>query len=237
MQIGFRHCNGRVKELKGDSGIAGGVNDESQYQADYEEEVDGVSDVEMEDTTEYNEPFIIDTEFPPDNMILVDDLNPVKSKTPVKYNTIDEPSDVEKHGRNKVSILEKLNAHKLKLPPSVRKSTNLMNGMDECESPSRPLLNPSDPSKPSSAEDSEANIHFESLVKSHRQHLRDCTDSGKNESKLLVNFTMKRCTSDRVNVTADIYLNELDEFMDRKLAGILDIKKKIGDLRAFNKQI
>lgn len=76
-------------------------------------------------------------------------------------------------------------------------------------------------------------VLLEELVKLHRQHLRDCTDSGKSESKLLVNFTMKRSTADRVNVSSDAYLDQLEAFMENKFAGIDDIKRRIQILRSI----
>jgi hypothetical protein len=68
---------------------------------------------------------------------------------------------------------------------------------------------------------------LEDLIKLHRQHLRDATESGKSESKLLVNFTMKRNTRNGMHITPDDYLRELDEYMARKMASIEDIRAKI----------
>jgi hypothetical protein len=127
-----------------------------------------------------------------------------------------EDKDLSITGKSKTSILEKLN-NKVLVQKISSKSTIDDTSRTETSTP---------------PEDFDVNALIDALIKLHRQHLRDATDSGKNESKLLVNFTMKRSTSDRVNVTSEVYLQELEDFMDHKLSSIKEIKARIDQIRS-----
>ncbi|KAJ3089320.1 Kinesin-like protein kif24 [Quaeritorhiza haematococci] len=74
------------------------------------------------------------------------------------------------------------------------------------------------------------------LVRAHRQHIREMTELGKTESKLLVNFTMKgggggNAKSDR-SVSFETYVKELDMLMERKLRALLAVRSQIKDILA-----
>lgn len=191
----------------------------------------------MEDATamEYNEASLLDSEFPPENMHLVEDLKTGASLEEMNT-SLDLDKPLGKSAASKVSILEKLNnktQSTIQIGNAVGKSRKSITTSIPIEIDQNETLIIK--SAVDIGGENDSNLQFEELVKLHRQHLRDSTDSGKNESKLLVNFTMKRSTSDRVNVTTDVYLKELDSFMDRKLAGIQEIKRKISEIRSFLK--
>jgi hypothetical protein len=74
-------------------------------------------------------------------------------------------------------------------------------------------------------------VFMEEIIRLHRNHIRDCTDSGKLESKLLVNLTMKmgKNTSDpaAMSLSFENYCRELDEMLKEKMDGIMQIRSKI----------
>ncbi|KAJ3271941.1 Kinesin-like protein kif24 [Terramyces sp. JEL0728] len=72
---------------------------------------------------------------------------------------------------------------------------------------------------------------IDDLIKLHRNHIRESTEHGKQETKLLVNLTMKmgKNSSDRNNmyISFDNYVRELDEIMRVKMEGLIEIRQKI----------
>ncbi|KAJ3318539.1 Kinesin-like protein kif24 [Boothiomyces sp. JEL0866] len=72
---------------------------------------------------------------------------------------------------------------------------------------------------------------IDDLIKLHRNHIRESTEFGKQETKLLVNLTMKmgKNSSDRNNmyISFDNYVRELDEIMRVKMEGLIEIRQKI----------
>ncbi|KAJ3373506.1 Kinesin-like protein kif24 [Kappamyces sp. JEL0680] len=72
---------------------------------------------------------------------------------------------------------------------------------------------------------------MEDLIKLHRSHIKDSTDSGKQESKLLVNLTMKmgKTSGDRsaMHLTFDNYVRELDDIIRQKMVGLAELQSKI----------
>ncbi len=75
----------------------------------------------------------------------------------------------------------------------------------------------------------------EDLVQRHRHHLREMTDIGKVESKLLVNFTGKLNKASNAAFSAEelsfeTFIKELDSVVERKL-------KAVNDLRAYLKKL
>lgn len=85
---------------------------------------------------------------------------------------------------------------------------------------------------------------MDDLIKQHRQHIRDFTEFGKIESKLLVNFTMSMGSltgshSSSNNASGEEngkdksfenYVKELDALMDKKLKSVLEMKEKIQNM-------
>ncbi|KAL5032616.1 hypothetical protein BDEG_20706 [Batrachochytrium dendrobatidis JEL423] len=72
----------------------------------------------------------------------------------------------------------------------------------------------------------------EELIRMHRQHIRDNTESGKIESKLLVNLTMKpgaKHTNEHgINdVSFDSYVAELDSILAKKMNRIAEMRAKM----------
>ena len=75
----------------------------------------------------------------------------------------------------------------------------------------------------------------EDLVQRHRQHLREMTDIGKVESKLLVNFSGRLNKASNAAYSAEdlsfeSYVKELDTILERK-------QKAVSDLRAYLKKL
>jgi hypothetical protein len=70
---------------------------------------------------------------------------------------------------------------------------------------------------------------MEDLIKLHRSHIRDSTESGKQESKLLVNLTMKmgKSSAPVTQLTFDTYVRELDEIVKQKMGSLLELQAKI----------
>jgi hypothetical protein len=72
---------------------------------------------------------------------------------------------------------------------------------------------------------------MDELIKSHRAHIRESTESGKQESKLLVNLTMKmgKNHGDRSTMimTFDNYVRELDDIVKKKLDSLIELQAKI----------
>lgn len=72
---------------------------------------------------------------------------------------------------------------------------------------------------------------MDELIKMHRSHIRESTESGKNESKLLVNLTMKmgKSSGDRsaMIMTFDNYVRELDEVVKQKMDSLVELQAKI----------
>lgn len=204
----YFYFNERVKELKGDSGIEHDEQEPETYTAEFE---DDISDHEVE------EPFLIDSEFPPDTMSLIDDMKLISPG----------PVDDREKG-SKISILEKLNVKKSISKESIKVECLSKESLKDIES-----IDDLKGMAGAEAISDEAEIvqYMDDLIKLHRQHLRMTTDSGKNESKLLVNFTMKRTTSDRVNVTAADYVKQVEHYIDLKLENLNEIKRKIQQIR------
>ncbi|KAH6580139.1 hypothetical protein BASA61_009830 [Batrachochytrium salamandrivorans] len=77
---------------------------------------------------------------------------------------------------------------------------------------------------------------IEDLIRMHRQHIRDNTESGKIESKLLVNLTMKPgnknvgehgSSGGGHGVSFDNYVRTLDEILANKMNGIAEMRAKM----------
>jgi hypothetical protein len=72
---------------------------------------------------------------------------------------------------------------------------------------------------------------LEDITKMHRSHIRDCSESGKIESKMLVNVTMKMGKNSieptDFAFSVDGYLRELDEILNNKIKSAIEIRRKI----------
>lgn len=172
-------------------------------------------------------------EFPPDNFHLVED---VKAGEDSVRATPEAPRPVR---MMKTSILEKLNVRNKDSPMKTPSSSSLestnklplsdLKGMaGSFDSPKVSVSSREEPEE--SFEDRSAML--DELIKLHRQHLRDNTESGKSESKLLVNFTMKRHGSGRdgSHMSPEHYVRELDLHLSRKMDNIAELRDKISRL-------
>lgn len=72
---------------------------------------------------------------------------------------------------------------------------------------------------------------MDDLIKLHRAHIRESTESGKQESKLLVNLTMKmgKNGGDRsaMHMTFDNYVRELSDIVKQKMDNLVELQSKI----------
>lgn len=196
----------RVKELKGST----------TYDEDDEDYATG-PDVEFEDEDmkdEEEDGLLIDDEFPPEAF--------------TSDHQMDDDSDTPLHATPKStisarsSLLSQVNKRPLlpRLNPDSRSSmSNSTESLDL-----KGLSTPSVPKHENLMDD---------LIKLHRTHIRESTDSGKQESKLLVNLTMKlgRTGGDRsaMQITFDTYVRELDEIIRNKMQTLEDLRLIINE--------
>jgi hypothetical protein len=186
----------RVKELKGDT------NDEHE-----EDDFDATQD-EIEYEDENN--MLLDEEFPPE--IYTNSVTEDIQMTPVK---------------NKASILSQINKRQTpsRLAPFHESKDFEMNKSES----TLDFI-------PSSKDDVDVGFKgmatalqktdvIEDITKLHRMHIRDCSDSGKQESKLLVNVTMKLGKGG--DLDKDGYLKELDELLRAKIESAEEIRAMI----------
>ncbi|TPX44507.1 hypothetical protein SeLEV6574_g04463 [Synchytrium endobioticum] len=90
-----------------------------------------------------------------------------------------------------------------------------------------------------------APVDFEGLIRLHRQHIREFTELGKLESRLLVNATMKmgrpaeplsyssNTSSGSITMPSESYMKELDSLLDRKLDAIVSLQNSIRALSSL----
>ncbi len=201
----------RVKELKGDSNIE---NDGYEYSGENVE-----NNSEIDDQEPFEDSDLLDQEFPPENMQLVEQI-----KSPEQIEEIQV--------KQKTSILDKLNQT---IRGSSKKAELYSNNEDHLKTPTSKGLEPRGMTMSIDQPDEPVDVMLllDELVKLHRQHIRENTESGKLESKLLVNLTMKmgrNVTDKNANVTFDSYVRELNEIMERKAQGLDEIRQKIGQI-------
>ena len=105
-----------------------------------------------------------------------------------------------------------------------------------------------------------SSVVMDNLIRSHREHLRDFTEFGKSESKLLVNFSMslsggisKKDIQPRLEsglsdlmhwkddyqreISFETYLSGLQDLMDEKLKCVLGMKEKIQEIVTSSQRI
>ncbi|KAI8901576.1 P-loop containing nucleoside triphosphate hydrolase protein [Globomyces pollinis-pini] len=202
----------RVKELKGattyddDDDFDNVTGEEDMVDDDYTGDVD--HDMDGED-------FMIDEEFPPDAFIGEQVGEP-------------ESPDVSQKSRQFPPIVQ------ASRPPLLTKRSS---GLLQTEVSSSSIATSADSYEPKGmvANASQQSITQEGmmdeLIRLHRNHIRECTESGKLESKLLVNLTMKmgKNSSDRnsMDITFDNYVRELDGIMRQKINSLQEIRDKI----------
>jgi hypothetical protein len=153
-----------------------------------------------------DEDLLLDEEFPPEAF-------PVPQE-----DFTNEDSISQSPAKSKASILSQLNKRSLPSRGQVesRGSNETMDlkGMATALTQSQELL-------------------MEEVIKLHRNHIRECAETGKLESKLLVNLTMKmgKNTSDPAAMTMsfDSYCRELDESLREKMNSIMELRAKIRD--------
>lgn len=205
MLIGDIQSYSRVKELKGDTNISLEENAGVDYEPDYD-----TSDVEADVPNDYDETsLLIDQEAPPDNMNFEEDIKSPAVSAPVIAKL------AKPQGRNppRSSITSFVPGDNIEIRASLNSMVSAADTVVE--------------------KTGDVDLMMDELIKLHRQHLRDSTESGKSESKLLVNFTMKRSTTDRVNVTNEKYINELDDYLRSKMESISLIRAKIALIKKY----
>lgn len=199
----------RVKELKGatnyeeDDGEAGDLADETGIEADEEDENMKESEEEL---------LLLDEEFPPENFgsdhHMDEDSDHAEAVPPKASQT------------TRTSLLSQVNKRPL-LPRSDSDGSSAVNSNDSLELKGMATaINPR-----------QEDASIQALIKLHRDHIRDCSDSGKLESRLLVNLNMKlaKTGGDRnaIHLAFDNYIRELDAITHQKMQKLEEFRSKI----------
>ncbi|KAJ3305123.1 Kinesin-like protein kif24 [Kappamyces sp. JEL0829] len=196
----------RVKELKG----ATSYDDDDDFANDAGLDYD---DEEMKDD---DDGLLIDDEFPPEafqsDHHMDDDSDGLESH-PIPHTKLTSSARSSLVSQsNKRPLLPRLSADS--------HSSSLANSSESLDL--RGMATAINPRSDSFMED---------LIKLHRSHIKDSTDSGKQESKLLVNLTMKmgKTSGDRsaMHLTFDNYVRELDDIIRQKMVGLAELQSKI----------
>jgi hypothetical protein len=195
-----------VKELKG---AATYEDDDDFPPEDHGLDVDDDDD----DMKDDDDGLMLDDEFPPEAFQSDHQMDEDSDNAELQ-----PPSSVSKSNRS--SLLSQVNKRPL-LPRLTPDSNHSMaNSNDSLDLKGMATaLNPRSES------------FMDELIKLHRSHIRDSTESGKQESKLLVNLTMKlgKTSSDRsaMQLTFDNYVRELDEIVRNKMQNLAELQAKI----------
>jgi hypothetical protein len=196
----------RVKELKGAS-----ANYDDGEVEDLVEDTGIEGDEEDENMKESEEELLLDEEFPPETF--------------VSDHHMDEDSDVAETlpPKNILSARPSLlsQARKKPLLPRSDSESSGVNPNDSLDL--KGMATAIDPRQEDSS--------IQSLIKLHRDHIRECSDSGKLESRLLVNLNMKlaKTGGDRnaIHLAFDNYTRELDGIIQQKMQKLEEFRSKI----------
>lgn len=200
-QVKFNDHQYSVKELKG----------ATTYDDD-DDNFDGPVDGDYEeDYMKDDDDLLIDEEFPvTSDHHMDDDSDPAENNVSTSYPKSARSSLLSQI--NKTPLLPRLSADS---NPSLANNSNEsldLKGMATA-------INPRSES------------FMDDLIKLHRAHIRESTESGKQESKLLVNLTMKmgKNGGDRsaMHMTFDNYVRELSDIVKQKMDNLVELQSKI----------
>jgi len=106
--------------------------------------------------------------------------------------------------------------------------------------PKTPSSRPASPSKAPAVDAVDAHVEYrDELIKLHRQSIKENNDFAKQESKILVNLTMKLGKqllenpqgANLVDEAFDKYLDELDGILERKMSVMMQLKHYVSKLK------
>ncbi|KAJ3027392.1 UNVERIFIED_CONTAM: Kinesin-like protein kif24 [Siphonaria sp. JEL0065] len=213
----------RVKELKGDV----------QYQDEDEqnqEPLDGLYDEPDDSGGEDSDPLLIDSEFPPENLLDSDDGRNIYDSDADDNSPDDSSSNLAARNQKKTNVLSQLNNNRTVGAAAIATKTAPANFVSKLQ----PMRKPSDGSNSnigSSPSITDSNVSggtppgFDELVNIHRQHLRLFAELSKTESKLIVSYSMK--IKPDPSVSHEMYLRELEGIMAQKEQSIKDLQRQI----------
>ncbi|KAJ3026348.1 UNVERIFIED_CONTAM: Kinesin-like protein kif24 [Siphonaria sp. JEL0065] len=213
----------RVKELKGDV----------QYQDEDElnqEPLDGLYDEPDDSGGEDSDPLLIDSEFPPENLLDSDDGKNIYDSDAAENSPDDS---FAARNQKKLSVLSQVNNRTAVATSGIAAAT-AKTAPANFVSKLQPMRKPSDGSNshigtsPSITDNNTTGgipPGFDELVNIHRQHLRLFAELSKTESKLIVNYSMK--IKPDPSASHETYLRELEGIMAQKEQSIKDLQRQI----------
>jgi hypothetical protein len=197
--------------LKGSTDYNDDDDEEYITGAEQEEMMMDEEEEENENDHDFGEQQMLEEEFPPEALgsETNDFAGSIENETPPRSTAV------------KASILSQLNKRQL---------LNSRLSRPDGDTP-RKLLLVDDQQSSQINPINETHYAVEDITKLHRSHIRECSEFGKLESKILVNVTMKmgKGTVDQstLNQSATSYLKELDEILEEKINSAQEIRSKI----------
>jgi len=202
---------------------------------DYEEEDPAFDDDDESDSLEEEFPSDEDNdlfgeEMPSDGLVDEDFIHDHRGASTSFFDNQHETTE----------ILSKLNVNDT--PNSRRTSSTITSHINSPSSyiPSSPDYNNSPNSIPFENASSQGGIthaDMEDFLKRHRHELREVSEAGKQETKLLANFTLGMNSNNDIGAAHDLtveafekYLDELDTLLEAKEQNISELRRKINQL-------
>ena len=182
-----------------------------------------------------DESFLLDSEFPPDNMAISDDENFYADSGEDSISSdISSPDENVSFQQRKTEILSQLNASSSSSPQKTVKTFLKPStaAPQESTEPSKSL--PTDQSLLSSSDRLNAVVDLDGLINLHRQHLRLFSDLSKIESKLIVNASLRTtATAGGIGSTrsTEAYVGELEGILAQKMQSVVELQTFIANSR------
>ncbi|KAJ3074086.1 Kinesin-like protein kif24 [Podochytrium sp. JEL0797] len=221
----------RVKELKGDVQY----NDEPENEISMEEGLYDEPDFSVEDAADDEANDLLDSEFPPENLLdsddgghMYDSEDSMDASPPAR--AAPPPALSGRTNTQKSNVLSQLNNSRAPPPPAAAAAPAAVASRSTATnfvSKLQPMRKSSDGSSGSGADLSSISIPtaFADLVNVHKQHLRLFGELSKSESKLIVNYSLK-VKADQP-VSHETYLKELEGIMAQKEESMRELQRQI----------
>ena len=216
-----------------------------------------------------NEDDLLDQEYPPEGLMSEDDIPAVvgsfgspKYGSPTSIRSRSSARIMDKKANTRIGSTGNLMEERARSPSLRRLSSANIKAEERARSPSlgrisannrknsvstnnrvrpkTPSSRPASPSKAPAVDAVDAHVEYrDELIKLHRQSIKENNDFAKQESKILVNLTMKLGKqllenpqgANLVDEAFDKYLDELDGILERKMSVMMQLKHYVSKLK------